>query len=196
VSVYTHCRPDWMLRIAKVLEIPFALDLKASTPSPDGGAGWMTATSAPHSSVKLRVGIASDYPDLFEICAACADARAREQRGSFQIDIDKPGSREKAYGKFPANCSKYHILMIDDPWNPKFDPRLLDLRQFPLEEFQDIKLLNDLFFQPLLEICKFPRNSGKRCGPDGGNSQRGWPSSSQDADSPIFPHSSGSSESE
>ena len=46
--------------------------------------------------------------------------------------------------------------MIDDPWIPEFEPRLLDLRQLPLEEFKDSKRLEELFFQPLLEICKFP----------------------------------------
>ena len=54
--------------------------------------------------------------------------------------------------------------MIDDPWIPEFEPRLLDLRQLPLEEFQDSKLLEELFFQPLLEICKYPMDSGKLCG--------------------------------
>jgi hypothetical protein len=168
VSGYTHWRPDWMLKIAKVLEIPVDFKLKEGSPSPEGGAGWMIAMSAPHSSVKLRVGLASDYPELFEIAfdiyAACADARAREQGGSFQIDIDKPGSREKVYGKFLTNCNDYHIIMIDDPWIPEFEPRLLDMRQLPLEEFQDSKRLEEIFLQPLLEICKFPLESGKLCG--------------------------------
>jgi hypothetical protein len=168
VSGYTHWRPDWMLRTAKILEIPVDFNLKEWEPSPQGGAGWTTATSVANRAVKLRVGLASDYPELFEIAfevyAACADARAREQGGSFQIDIDKPGSRDKVYGKFFANCSNYHIIMIDDPWIPEFEPKLLDLRQLPLEEFQDSKLLEGLFFQPLFEICKFPRDSGKLCG--------------------------------
>ena len=118
--------------------------------------------------MKLRIGLATEYPELFEmafeIYAACADARAREQGGSFQIDIDKPGSRDKVHGKFLANCTDYHIIMIDDPWIPEFKPRLLDLRQLPLQEFQDGKLLEELFFQPLLEICKYPVDSGKLCG--------------------------------
>jgi len=168
VSGYTHWRPDWMLRTAKILEIPVDFNLKEWNPSPDGSAGLITAPSAGDRSVKLRVGLASDYPDLFEIAfeiyAACADARAREQGGSFQIDIDKPGSRDKVFGKFFANCSNYHIIMIDDPWIPEFEPRLLDLRQLPLDEFKDSKLLEELFFQPLLEICKFPLGSGKLCG--------------------------------
>ena len=108
------------------------------------------------------------YPELFEIAfeiyAACADARAREHGGSFQIDIDKPGSREKVHAKFLANGGDYHVVMLDDPWIPEFEPRLLDLRQLPLEEFQDNKILEDLFFQPLLEICKYPTDSGKLCG--------------------------------
>ena len=168
VSGYTHWRPDWMLRIAKILEIPVDFDLKESKAVPEGGVGWMIGPSTPDRSVKLRVGLASEYPDLFEmafeIYAACADARAREHGSSFQIDIDKPGSREKVYGKFLGNCSDYHILMIDDPWIPEFEPRLLDLRQLPIEEFKDSKLLEELFFQPVLEVCKYPINSGKLCG--------------------------------
>src|SRR5207244_1527065 len=120
------------------------------------------------SAVKLRVGLAADYPELFEIAfeiyAACANARARQQGGSFQIDIDKPGSREQVHGKFLANCGDYHVIMIDDPWIPEFEPRLLDLRQLPLEEFQDSKMLEELLFPPLLEICRFPMDSGKLCG--------------------------------
>ena len=54
--------------------------------------------------------------------------------------------------------------MIDDPWIPEFEPRLLDLRQLPFKEFSDNKLLEELFFQPLLDICKFPIDSGKLCG--------------------------------
>jgi len=168
ISGYTHWRPDWMQKIAKVLEIPLDFNLTESRPLPEGGAGRMTATSAPDRPVKLRVGLASDYPELFEIVfeiyAACADARAREHGGSFQIDIDKPGSRERVYGKFLANCSDYDIIMIDDPWIPEFEPRLLDLRQLPFEEFKESKLLEELFFRPLLEICRFPMDSGKLCG--------------------------------
>ncbi len=167
-SGYTHWRPDWMLRTAKVLEIPADFDLQLWNPLAAGGAGWMGAASAPDRAVKLRIGLASEYPDLFEIAfeiyAACADARAREHGGSFQIDIDKPGSREKVHGKFLGNCSNYHIIMLDDPWIPEFEPKLLDLGQLPLEEFQDSRLLEGLFLQPLLEICRFPIGSGKLCG--------------------------------
>jgi hypothetical protein len=167
-SGYTHWRPDWMLAIARALEIPVDFSVNESTPLADGGTGWTIGKSAPDHSVKLRIGLASDYPDLFEmafeIYAACADARAKEHGGSFQIDIDKPGSRDKVHGKFLAHCSNYHIIMLDDPWIPEFEPRLVDLRQLPLEEFQDNKRLEELFFGPLLEICKFPINSGKLCG--------------------------------
>jgi hypothetical protein len=38
------------------------------------------------------------------------------------------------------------------------------LRQLPLEEFQDSKLLEEMFLEPLLEICKFPLEGGKLCG--------------------------------
>ena len=168
LSGYTHWRPDWMLRTAKVLEIPADVNLQQWNPLTAGNAGGSGAASPPDRSVKLRIGLASDYPDLFEIAfeiyAACADAGAREHGGSFQIDIDKPGSREKVHGKFLANCNNYHIIMLDDPWIPEFEPRLLDLRQLPLEEIQDSKRLEELFFQPLVEICKFPRDSGKLCG--------------------------------
>jgi hypothetical protein len=167
-SGYTHWRPDWMLRTAEVLGIPADFNLNLGSPSPTGGAGWMGAASIPESSVRLRVGLGSDHPDLFEIAfeiyAACADARAREHGYSFQIDIDKPGGREKVYSKFLANCNNYHIIMIDDPWLPEFEPRLLDLRRLPLEEFQDSRLLEELFFRPLFEICQFPVDSGKLCG--------------------------------
>ncbi len=54
--------------------------------------------------------------------------------------------------------------MIDDPWIPEFEPRLLDLRQLPFEEFKDRKLLEELFFRPVLEVCRFPIDSGKLCG--------------------------------
>jgi hypothetical protein len=166
-SGYTHWRPDWMLRTARVLEIPADFDLARGDASPVGAASWLGPASAPGSAVRLRVGLASDYPDLFEIAfeiyAACADAKAREHGGSFQIDIDKPGSREKVHDKFLANYNNYHIIMIDDPWIPEFEPRLLDLRRLPLEEFRDGKLLEELFFQPLIELCKFPRDSGKLC---------------------------------
>jgi hypothetical protein len=168
ISGYTHWRPDWMLKIAKVLEISVDFNLVESNESPGGGAGWTIAGSAPESTVKLRIGLAAEYPDLFEmmfeIYAACADARAREQGGSFQIDIDKPGSREKVYGKFLMNCYDYHIIMIDDPWIPEFEPRLLDLRQLPLEEFKDSTFLEGLFFRPLIEICNYPIGSAKLCG--------------------------------
>ena len=43
VSGYTHWRPDWMLRIAKVLEIPVDFNLTESRPSPERGASWMIA---------------------------------------------------------------------------------------------------------------------------------------------------------
>ena len=167
-SGYTHWRPDWMLRTARALELAVDFDLKEPKPPADGGADRTIERSPQESSVKLRVGLASEYPDLFEmafeIYAACADARARERGGSFQIDIDKPGSRDKVYGKFLANCNTYHIIMIDDPWIPEFEPRLLDLRQLPLEEFKDLKRLEELFLRPLLEICRFPVDSGKLCG--------------------------------
>ena len=164
---YTHWRPDWMLRIAKILEISVDFNLNESKSPAENGTGWLTDTPA-ERSVKLRVGLASDYPDLFEmafeIYAACANARAREHGGSFQIDIDKPGSRDKVYAKFLSNCTDYDIIMLDDPWIPEFEPRLLDLRQLPFKEFKDSKLLEELFFQPVFEICKFPINSGKLCG--------------------------------
>jgi hypothetical protein len=169
VSGYTHWRPDWMLRIAHVLEISVDFKLRDWDPSTQGDVGWlMIGKSELDSSVKLRVGLGSEFPDLFEIAfelyAACANARAKEHGGRFQIDFDKPGSREKVFGKFLANCSDYHIIMIDDPWIPEFEPRLLDLRQLPLEEFQNSELIDELFFQPLIEICKFPLGSGKLCG--------------------------------
>jgi hypothetical protein len=66
-SGYTHWRPDWMLRTAKVLEIPADFDLQLWNPLGAGGAGWMGAASAPDRAVKLRIGLASEYPDLFEI---------------------------------------------------------------------------------------------------------------------------------
>jgi hypothetical protein len=167
-SGYTHWRPDWMLKTARVLGIPADFDVELRDPPPAGSAGGTGAAPAPDASVKLRVGLASDYPDLFEIAfeiyAACADARAREHGHTFQIDIDKPGSREKVHDKFLANCSDYHIIMIDDPWIPEFEPRLLDLRRLPLEEFRDSKRLEELFFRPLLEICEFPVGGGKLCG--------------------------------
>lgn len=167
-SGYTHWRPDWMLRTARVLEIPADLSLERGHPSPPDGVAWTRAVPVPDGSVRLRVGLASEYPDLFEIAfeiyAACADARAREHGHRFRIDIDKPGSREKVHDKFLANCSDYHIIMIDDPWIPEFEPRLLDLRRLPLEEFEDSGRLEELFFQPLLELCKFPIDSGKLCG--------------------------------
>ena len=101
--------PTGCSRIAKVLEVSVDLNLDESGPLPEGGANGRIDRSAPESAVKLRVGLAAEYPELFEmafeIYAACADARAREQGGSFQIDIDKPGSREKVHGKFLANCS-------------------------------------------------------------------------------------------
>ena len=151
-----------------VLESLSMRETAESRPLVEDGAGWLIRTSARDASVKLRVGLASDYPELFEIAfdiyAACADARAREHGGSFQIDIDKPGSRDKVYGKFFANCSDYHIIMIDDPWIPEFEPLLLDLRQLPFKEFKDSKLLEELFFQPVFEVCKFPIDSGKLCG--------------------------------
>jgi multiple sugar transport system substrate-binding protein len=168
INGYTHWRPDWMLRIAQVLDVPVEINLTESRPLPAGGAGWTIATSAPDCSVRLRVGLAAEYPDLFEIAfeiyAACADARAREHGGSFQFVIDKPGSREKVYSKFFSNCADYHIIMLDDPWIPEFEPRLMDLRQLPLKEFNDHKLLDELFFQPLLDVCRFPIDSGKLCG--------------------------------
>ena len=40
VSGYTHWRPDWMLRVAKVLEIPLDFNLNESKPLPERGAGW------------------------------------------------------------------------------------------------------------------------------------------------------------
>ncbi len=167
-SGYTHWRPDWMLRVAKVLGVSVDLNFHEAGPLSGGDANGNLNRSALGSTVKLRIGLATEYPELFEmafeIYAACADARAREQGGSFQIDIDKPGSRDKVHGKFLANCTDYHIIMIDDPWIPEFEPRLLDLRQLPLQEFQDDKLLEELFFQPLLEICKYPVDSGKLCG--------------------------------
>ncbi len=114
VNGYTHWRPDWMLRIAKVLDIPVEFNLRESKAGAAGESGWLIGPSIPDRLVKLRVGLAAEYPDLFEmafeIYAACADAKAREHGGSFQIDIDKPGSREKVYGKFLANCSDYHII--------------------------------------------------------------------------------------
>jgi ABC-type glycerol-3-phosphate transport system substrate-binding protein len=165
---YIHWRPDWMLKIARVLEIAVDFNVKESKSPSKTGSGGLTETPAAEQSVKLRVGLASDYPDLFEmafeIYAACANARAREHGGSFQIDIDKPGSRDKVYAKFLANCSDYDVIMIDDPWIPEFEPKLLDLRNLPLEEFKDTKHLEELFFEPLLEICKFPIDSGKLCG--------------------------------
>jgi hypothetical protein len=165
---YTHWRPDWMLKIARVLEISLEFNLKEPKPPAENGTSSLIDTSAAERSVKLRVGLASDYPDLFEmafeIYAACANARAREHGGSFQIDIDKPGSRDKVYGKFLTNCSDYDIIMIDDPWIPEFEPRLLDLKQLPLEEFKDNNRLEALFFPPLFEICEFPIDSGKLCG--------------------------------
>ena len=169
---YTHWRPDWMLRIAQVLEIPIDANStvirQGSKLTADEYSGVPSGAPASDHIVKLRIGIASEYPDLFELAfeiyAACADARAREFGGGFQIDIDKPGSREKVYGKFLANCSDYHIIMIDDPWIPEFEPRLLDLRTLPLHEFQDGKRLEELFFRPLLELCTFPSGSGKLCG--------------------------------
>jgi hypothetical protein len=103
VSGYTHWRPDWMLRAAQILEIPLDFKAKERNPLPEGGTSWMTATSAADSSVKLRVGLASDYPDLFEIAfeiyAACANARAREQGGQFshryrQTGKPRQGSRQ------------------------------------------------------------------------------------------------------
>jgi hypothetical protein len=167
-SGYTHWRPDWMLMTARVLEIPADFSVASGDPTPPPGAVGIRAAHAPDSSVRLRVGLASEYPDLFEIAfeiyAACADARAREHGHRFRIDIDKPGSREKVHDKFLANCSDYHIIMIDDPWIPEFEPRLLDLRRLPLEEFEDGKRLEELFFRPLLELCEFPVDSGKLCG--------------------------------
>ena len=47
VSGYTHWRPDWMLRIAKVLDMPVDFNLNESKPSPAEGAGWTIATPAP-----------------------------------------------------------------------------------------------------------------------------------------------------
>ena len=89
ISGYTHWRPDWMLRIAKVLEISVDFNLTDSRPLPEGSMGWTIHASAPAPSVRLRVGLASEYPDLFEIAfeiyAACADARAREHGGQFSI---------------------------------------------------------------------------------------------------------------
>ena len=165
---YTHWRPDWMLKIARILEISVDFNLKDSRSMSENGTGWLIEPQAAGRSVKLRVGLASDYPDLFEmafeIYAAGANARAREHGGSFQLDIDKPGSRDKVYGKFLANFSDYDIIMIDDPWIPEFEPRLVNLKQLPLEEFQDDKRLEELFFRPLFEICEFPVDSGKLCG--------------------------------
>jgi hypothetical protein len=167
-SGYTHWRPDWMLRTARVLEIPADFNVELENPTPAGGGGPMGAPPAADRPVKLRVGLASDYPDLFEIAfeiyTACADARAREHGYSFQIDIDKPGSREKVHGKFLSHCSNYDIIMIDDPWIPEFEPRLLDLRTLPLEDFRDGKRLEELFLRPLFEVCEFPVGSGKLCG--------------------------------
>ena len=39
VSGYTHWRPDWMLSIAKVLEIPVDFNLTESRPVAGGGRG-------------------------------------------------------------------------------------------------------------------------------------------------------------
>ena len=48
---------------------------------------------------------------------------------------------------------------------PEFEPRLLDLRRLPLEEFEDSRRLEELFFQPLLELLKFPvRQRGSLAG--------------------------------
>ncbi len=165
---YTHWRPDWMLRTAQVLEIPADFDLGRWDPSAAGGAARTGATPARDGPVKLRIGLASEYPDLFEtafeIYAACADAGARGHGGSFRIDLDKPGSREKVHDKFLVHCSDYNIIMLDDPWIPEFEPRLLDLRSLPLEEFRDTGPLEELFFRPLFETCEYPVGSGKLCG--------------------------------
>lgn len=167
-SGYTHWRPDWMLRTARVLGIPADFAPEDGEPLPTSGAGRIGVAPASTGAVTLRVGLASDYPDLFEfafeIYAACADARAREHGGSFQLDIDKPGSRDRVHDKFLANCQNYDIVMIDDPWIPEFEPRLLDLRRLPMEEFGVGGRLEELFFQPLLDLCKYPVESGKLCG--------------------------------
>jgi hypothetical protein len=65
VSGYTHWRPDWMMKTAKILEIPIDFYLIERDPSPLGGAVWTKATSVANRAVKLRVGLASDYPELF-----------------------------------------------------------------------------------------------------------------------------------
>lgn len=63
-SGYTHWRPDWMLKTARVLGFPADSDPEVWDLSPAGGGG---GALAPDRSVKLRIALGSDYPDLFEI---------------------------------------------------------------------------------------------------------------------------------